>query len=253
MIESLIQAEGEMKSFGYSIAHNLRAPLRAIDGFSQFLAEDYPDRLDERGRDYLARIRRGCQRMGNLIDDLLSLANITRRDLKVETTDLGSLAASIVERLKEADAKRRVEFVSPPHLFAVGDPGFLRTALENLIENAWKFTEKKESARIEFGAEKKEGETVYFVKDNGAGFDMSYVDKIFEAFQKLHSQDEFPGAGIGLAIVQRIIQRQRGRIWAEGKVGKGAAFYFTLGNGEKPGASLISQVAGREALTNSRS
>ncbi len=230
----LTQSNKELEAFSYSVAHDLRAPLRAIDGFGQFLLEDYSERLDEQGKDYLNRIRLGCRRMGQLIDDLLALANIMRHEVKVEAMDIGAIAASVIERIKETEPGRPIEFLSPPHLSAVGDPGLSRVALENLIGNAVKFTGKTEHPRIEFGLEKKEGESVYFIKDNGAGFDMRYADKMFDAFQRLHPQSEFPGSGIGLAIVHRIIERQGGRIWAEGSVGKGATFYFTLGDGGHP-------------------
>ena len=235
MAESLAQMEREMKSFSYSVAHDLRAPLRAIEGFSHFLIEDYSDRLGEQGKDYLNRIGLGCQRMGQLIDDLLALANVTRQEMKSEKTDLREIAKSVMEKIEEAEPNRRVEFSVPARIEAFGDPGLLKIVLENLIGNAWKFTSKTENARIEIGSTQKDGETAYFVKDNGAGFDMKYVDKIFDPFQRLHSQSDFPGQGLGLAIVSRIVHRHGGRIWAEGEVGKGAALYFTLGGVERGG------------------
>ncbi len=228
---NLAQSNKELETFSYSVAHDLRAPLRAIEGFSQFLIDDYSDKIDDQGKDYLRRIGLGCLRMGSLIDDLLGLANVTRKDMKAEKTDIGEIAASVAEKLKESYPNRRVEFSSPTHIEAFGDPGLLRIALENLIGNAWKFTSKTENAKIEIGLVEKSGETAYFVKDNGAGFDMKYAGKMFDPFQRLHSQADFPGQGLGLAIVSRIISRHGGRIWAEGEVGKGAALYFTLGAG----------------------
>ncbi len=232
---NLTQSNKELEDFSYSVAHDLRAPLRAIEGFSQFLIEDYYNRLDDQGKDYLNRIGLGCQRMGQLIDDLLALANITRQEIKSEKTDLREIAKSVMEKIEEAEPNRRVEFSVPARIEAFGDPGLLKIVLENLIGNAWKFTSKTENARIEIGSTQKDGETAYFVKDNGAGFDMKYVDKIFDPFQRLHSQSDFPGQGLGLAIVSRIVHRHGGRIWAEGEVGKGAALYFTLGGIERGG------------------
>ncbi len=232
---SLTQSNKELEAFSYSVAHDLRAPLRAIEGFSHFLIEDYSDRLGEQGKDYLNRIGLGCQRMGQLIDDLLALANVTRQEIKSEKTDLREIAKSVIEKIEEAEPNRRVEFSVPVRIEAFGDPGLLKIVLENLIGNAWKFTSKTENARIEIGSTQKDGETAYFVKDNGAGFDMKYVDKIFDPFQRLHSQSDFPGQGLGLAIVSRIVHRHGGRIWAEGEVGKGAALYFTLGGVERGG------------------
>ncbi len=226
---NLTQSNKELETFSYSVAHDLRAPLRAIEGFSQFLIDDYSDKIDDQGKDYLSRISLGCSRMGQVIDDLLGLANVTRKDMKAEKTDIGEIAASVVEKLEESYPNRRVEFSSPAHIEAFGDPGLLRIALENLIGNAWKFTSKTENAKIEIGLVEKSGETAYFVKDNGAGFDMKYAGKMFDPFQRLHSQADFPGQGLGLAIVSRIISRHGGQVWAEGEVGKGAALYFTLG------------------------
>ncbi len=233
LTQKLMQSNKELESFSYSVAHDLRAPLRAITGFGQFLLEDYASRLDDQGRDYIHRIHLGCQRMGQLIDELLALSNITRRDLKNEKVDIGALASSIVGNLKEAEPGRFIDFPDPGNIEAAGDPGLLRIALENLIGNAWKFTRKTKNAKIEIGEEPVWfcGEKTFFVKDNGAGFDMKYANRMFDPFQRFHSQADFPGEGLGLAIVSRVINRHGGRIWAKGEVGKGATFYFTLGHG----------------------
>ncbi|NNN05504.1 MAG: PAS domain S-box protein [Elusimicrobia bacterium] len=227
----LAQTNKDLEAFSYSVAHDLRAPLRAVVEFDKHLIKAYCDRLDEQGKDYLNRMLSGCRRMEQVIDDLLVLANVARKEVRAGRIDLSAVAASVIKRLREADPGRKVEFLSPPRLPVVADPGLLRMALENLIGNAWKFTGRTENARIELGVELRANEAVYFVKDNGAGFDMRRADKMFDAFQRLHSQAEFPGTGIGLAIVRRIMDRQGGRIWAEATEGKGAAFYFTLGGG----------------------
>lgn len=229
LAQQLEVANKELEAFSYSVSHDLRAPLRTVDGFSQVLLEDYADRLDDQGKEHLARIRQGCQQMGELIDDLLNLAWVIRHEIKTEPSDLVSIGQAVMQSLMKADPDRRVEFISPARLPVTGDPGLLRAALENLIGNAWKFTGKQKGGRIELGATQEGGETIYFVKDNGAGFDMSYANKLFGAFQRLHSQEEFPGTGIGLATVQRIVHRHGGRIWARGAVDAGATFQFTLG------------------------
>lgn len=221
-------ANQELEAFSYSTSHDLRSPLRSIDGFSQALLEDYGDKIDEQARDFLKRIRTATQRMGQLIDDLLKLSRITQTQLTRKETDLSGLARHIIARLKEAEPDRHVELVIAPGLVAKCDKQLITVAFENLISNAWKFTSKLPSARIEFGTAAIEGKPAYFIRDNGAGFDMAYAAKLFMPFQRLHSATEFPGTGIGLAIVSRIIARHGGRIWAEGTTGKGAAFYFTL-------------------------
>lgn len=218
----------ELEAFSYSVSHDLRAPLRSIDGFSHALLDDYADKIDDTGKDYLRRVRSACQRMGQLIDDLLSLSRVIRQEVKFETVDLTSLARSVAEQLARANPERRVTFVAADGVRVRGDAGLLRIVLENLIGNAWKFTQKREDARIEFGTMEKDRLPTIFIKDNGAGFDMAYVDKLFGAFQRLHEVKDFPGTGIGLATVQRIIHRHGGRISAEGAVGKGAAFYIVL-------------------------
>jgi signal transduction histidine kinase len=223
------QTSAELESFSYSVAHDLRTPLRSIDGFSQALLEDFSERLDDEGRRYLGKVRASVQRMGRLIDDLLSLARVTRSELKQTEVDLSGIARSIADRLLDADAGRTAEFAIAEGVRAEGDAGLLTVALENLLGNAWKFTAKREQPRIEFGQRDEAGMTVYFVRDNGAGFDMTYAGKLFGTFERLHSADEFEGTGIGLCTVQRIVHRHGGEIWAQGEVGRGATFEFTLG------------------------
>ena len=218
----------ELESFSYSVSHDLRAPLRSIDGFSQALLEDYGDRLDEEGQDYLRRVRLASQRMAQLIDDLLNLSRLTRAEMRREMVDLSALAREIAAELRRSQRQREATFVIAGGLVAEGDGRLLRIALENLLGNAWKFTAGRPHARIEFGATTDHDRPVYFVRDNGAGFDMAYADKLFGAFQRLHAVTEFEGTGIGVATVQRIIHRHGGRIWAEGAVDQGATFYFTL-------------------------
>jgi len=221
----------ELEAFSYSVSHDLRAPLRGIDGFSLALIEDYHDELDAVGRDYLHRIRAASQRMGHLIDDLLRLSRATRAQMRIETVNLSRLAQSVLAELHQREPERIVEETVAPVIMVEGDPDLLRIILVNLLENAWKFTGKCPVAKIEFGAETKKGEAVYYIRDNGAGFDATYADKLFLPFQRLHTADEFPGAGIGLALVQRIVRRHGGWIRAEGAVNQGAAFYFTLKEG----------------------
>jgi signal transduction histidine kinase len=225
----LEQANKELEGFSYSVSHDLRAPLRAIDGFSQALLEDYAAKLDEQGKDFLIRVRAATGRMALLMDDLLNLGRITRAPLNREPVDLSALAEDIVRELRQSQPGRSVEIRIEPNLDADGDPQLLRVALANLLENAWKFTGKTPNAEIELGSSTDgSGQRSYYVRDNGAGFDMTYSDKLFGVFQRLHGQDEFPGTGIGLATVSRVVQRHGGRIWAESRVGEGSAFYFTL-------------------------
>ncbi|MGB2856523.1 MAG: PAS domain S-box protein, partial [Dehalococcoidia bacterium] len=218
----------ELEAFAYSVSHDLRAPLRSIDGFSQILMEDYTDKLDEEGKDYLQRVRSASQRMGELIDDILSLSRVTRGEMRYEAVDLSTLAETIRTELQQSQPERQVEFIITPGLVAKGDSHLLRAALDNLLGNAWKFTKMRAPARLEFGMVKNNGQLAYFVRDNGVGFDMAYADKLFGAFQRLHSPSEFEGTGIGLATVQRIIHRHGGNIWAESVVDQGTTFYFTL-------------------------
>ncbi|MBI2949223.1 MAG: PAS domain S-box protein [Verrucomicrobia bacterium] len=221
----------ELEAFSYSVSHDLRAPLRAIDGFSQALQEDVMERLDENGKKHLARIRDATQRMGQLIDGLLALSRLSRAEINREAVNLSGLAKVILDDLSRADAGREFEFVVQPGLTAHGDPRLLRVALDNLLGNAWKFTRKKPRTRVEFGMIEQSGQRAFFVRDNGAGFDMTYQSKLFGAFQRLHPKSEFEGTGIGLATVQRIIHRHGGRTWAEGAPDQGATFYFTLPTG----------------------
>lgn len=222
------EANKELESFSYSVSHDLRAPLRSIDGFSQILAKKYHDLLDETGRDYLDRVRNATQRMGYLIDDLLRLARVARSQLERKEIDLGEIAEQVADELRKSDPLRQVDFVFQQGLSAYADPGLMRIVLVNLLGNAYKFTGKKPEASIEFGRCDVAGEQAFFVRDNGVGFNMAYAQKLFGAFQRLHGASEFPGTGIGLATVQRIIHRHHGRVWAEAKEGVGAAFYFTL-------------------------
>jgi PAS domain S-box-containing protein len=225
---ALATTNKELETFSYSVSHDLRAPLRSIDGFSQALLEDYRDRLDEHGQEYLNRLRGASQKMGELIDGLLKLSRLTRSEMHQEKVDLSALVEEIATRLQETQPDRRAKFIIGNGLTANGDPQMLRVLLENLLNNAWKFTSKIPRAEIEFGISHNGDKKTFFVKDNGAGFDMTYANKLFGAFQRLHDTAEFPGTGIGLATVQRIINRHSGNIRAEGAVGKGATFYFTL-------------------------
>lgn len=223
-------ANKEIGAFSYSVSHDLRAPLRSIDGFSYALLEDYAGQLDETAQDYLNRIRQGAQKMGELIEAMLRLARLTRGEVNRRMINLTDMAGEIAAGLRETDPVRQVDFVIQDAVQGRGDPEMLRVILSHLFGNAWKFTAKHDKARIEFGMQESEKEKVYYVKDDGAGFSKAYSNKLFNAFQRLHRVDEFPGIGIGLATVQRIVHRHGGRIWAEGEVEKGATFYFTLGN-----------------------
>jgi len=218
----------ELEAFSYSVSHDLRAPLRAIDGFSQILLEDYADKVDSEGRDALQRVRTAAIGMGELIDALLALSRLSRVELRSERIDVSALAWTITNGLRELQPSRHAEFVIATDVAVDGDRTLLKAALENLLGNAWKYSNGRAETRIEFGTLDSGHETVYFVRDNGVGFDMAYVGKLFGAFQRLHRQSEFGGTGIGLATVQRIIHRHGGRVWAEGAVDHGATFYFTL-------------------------
>ncbi len=234
VIERTAQLEAanrELEAFAYSVSHDLRAPLRSIDGFGQALLEDYHDSLEAEAQHYLQRVRAASQRMAELIDDLLTLSRLTRSEMHLEMVDLSDLAWVIAAELARFDPDRKVEFVVAPDVVVRADTQLMRAALENLLGNAWKFTAKHPRARIEFGVlPHPDGQPAYFVRDDGAGFDMAYADKLFGAFQRLHTPAEFSGTGIGLATVQRIIHRHGGQVWAEGAVGRGATFYFTLGS-----------------------
>ena len=221
-------ANHELEAFSYSVSHDLRAPLRSIDGFSLALLEDYSDKLDDEGKKHLQRVRIATQRMGALIDDLLSLSRVTRSTIKLEKVNLSAVASEVADKLRESQPARQIEVRIESGLKATADAQLVRIALENLLGNAWKFTAKKRAARVEFGKSRANGSSAYFIRDNGAGFDPAYSERLFGAFQRLHSTSEFPGTGIGLATVQRIVHRHGGRIWAESTVGQGATFYFTL-------------------------
>jgi PAS domain S-box-containing protein len=224
----LTAANKELEAFAYSVSHDLRSPLRGIDGFSKALLDDYRDKLDDTGKDYINRIRAGTQRMGRLIDDLLKLSRLTRAGVKYQSLDLGEIARNIAAELRREEPDRRVDFEIAKGVTVHGDSALVTAALDNLLRNSWKFTSLREHARIEIGVAEQNGERVFFVRDDGAGFDMTYVDKLFGPFQRLHDTAEFPGTGIGLAIVHRVILRHGGRIWAKGEVNKGATFYFTM-------------------------
>jgi len=224
----LIAANKELEAFSYSVSHDLRAPLRSIDGFSLALLEDYEEKLDAEGKDNLHRVRAATQRMGVLIDDLLDLSRVTRAEIKLQQVDLSAIGRSIGAELEKNEPERRIEIQIQEGLEAYADPNLMQIALENLLGNAWKFTSKRKSARIEFGQAQRNGSSAFYVRDDGAGFDSTRAARLFGAFQRFHDKNDFPGTGVGLATVQRIIQRQGGRIWAESAVGKGATFCFTL-------------------------
>jgi PAS domain S-box-containing protein len=221
-------ANKELEAFAYSVSHDLRAPLRGIDGWSLALAEDYGERLDERAQQYLDKVRSETQHMGLLIDDLLQLSRVSRTEMQREPVDLTSLARHIAAGLREGCPERQIEFVIEPGLRASGDARLLEVVLTNLLGNAIKFTSPRAEARIQFGRSGGDGTPVYYVRDNGVGFDMAYASTLFGAFQRLHKSSEFPGTGIGLATVQRIIHRHGGRVWADAQAGRGATFYFTI-------------------------
>lgn len=227
--EELAAVNKELESFSYSVAHDLRNPLAAMRGLSEILSEEYGDRLDDEGRSYLSKVRISASQMNGLIDDMLSLSKVTRQEINRRDLNMSVMANEIIGELREADPDRNVGVVVAEDLHVSADEKLLKLALRNLLGNAWKFTALKQDSRIEFGSFLKEGKTVYFVKDNGAGFDPSKADKLFEPFKRLHSEKEFPGTGIGLPIVERVLRRHGGSIWAESEVGKGATFYFTLG------------------------
>jgi len=228
LVELLEATQKELEVLGYSVSHDLHAPLRGIDSFTQALLEDCADKLDPQGREYLERIRANAHRMAELLDALVKLSRLSSADLYRQPVDLSAVARAIAKDLQERDPQRQVTFVIGAGIAGEGDALLLRSVLENLLGNAWKYTSKLPRATIEFGVTHQAGRPAYFVHDDGAGFDMTYVSKLFGAFQRLHPPSEFPGNGIGLAMVARIIHRHGGEVWAEGRVGKGATFYFTL-------------------------
>ncbi|MFL5448373.1 MAG: sensor histidine kinase, partial [Gemmatimonadales bacterium] len=229
LVRELEHKNRELESFSYAVSHDLRAPLRRIDSFSRAILESQGRRLDDEGRKFLSRVREASQQMSQLIDDVLYLSRVTRTELRDQEVDLSEVAELVVRRLQEEQPNRGMEVKIRPGVVVAGDGQLLKIALENLLQNAWKFTAKQAEPRIEFGVTQTSGEPTYFIRDNGAGFEMTYVARLFGPFQRLHSQHEFPGNGIGLATVQRIIHRHGGKVWAEGLVGQGATFYFTLG------------------------
>ena len=218
----------ELEAFSYSVSHDLRAPLRTIDGFSLALKEDFSHCLNDEGQDYIGRVRGGVQRMGTLIDALLQLSRVSRSELQREKVDLSTLSKLVFDELRAGDSTIKATFSPQPDLVTQADPRLMRVAMENLIGNAIKYSSRIDAPHIEFGSDLRDGHTVYFIRDNGAGFDMQYVDRLFTAFQRLHGDRDFKGSGIGLATVSRIIRRHHGNIWADSELGKGATFYFTL-------------------------
>lgn len=221
-------ANQDLESFSYSVSHDLRQPLRSMDGFSKILRDQYADLLDERGKDYLDRIRAAAQRMRQLIDGLLELSQVRQANLRREDVDLADIARDVAQDLQATEGTRHVQITIGEHLVASADRRMMMNLLQNLISNAWKFTTREPRAHITMGKLQRDADEVFFVRDNGAGFDEHHAERLFKAFQRLHGQDEFPGLGIGLATAQRIVQCHGGRIWAEGKPGEGATFYFTL-------------------------
>ena len=233
--DELVVANKNLEAFTYSVAHDLRSPLRALSGYSEALMEDYGDRLDETGRWYTERIQAATERMGALIDDLLNLSQVSRAEMSLGPVDLSTEVAAIAGELQTREPGRLVRFALQDGVWVNADRTLIRTVLQNLVENAWKYTAKRDGATIEFGTTAAEDARVCcYVRDNGAGFDPAFGGKLFQPFQRLHAVTEFPGTGIGLASVRRIIERHGGRVWAEGAVGRGATFYFTLDAKETP-------------------
>ncbi len=240
----LVSANRELEAFSYSVSHDLRGPLDTLNGFSYVLLKQYGGKLDDQGKELIEHIRSSGRRMADLIDDLLELSRLSTSALHLEKVDLSEIARSIMEDLCRAEPERKVEFIAPVRQEAFADARLLRIVMENLLRNAWKYTSKHEHARIEFGREVKNDRSVFFVKDDGSGFDQRSSDRLFQPFHRLHSTQEFPGSGIGLATVRRIIQRHSGEVWAEGAVERGATFYFTVG-------SQRSDSSGRPVVTRS--
>ncbi len=227
-VHELESSNKELEAFIYSVAHDLRAPLRSISGFSDFLLKRYSDKVDEKGKKHLNRIIDGAEQMNKIIDDLLHLSRISRHEMHKENVDMGRMAKSLVAELRATQPGRRVAIDIQEGLAGFADPGLMKVALSNLLNNAWKFTSKTDNARIEFGVLDRAGKTVYYIKDNGAGFDQAFAERIFLPFHRLHTEQEFEGTGIGLAIVERVLRRHGGNIWAEGRINEGAVFFFTL-------------------------
>jgi light-regulated signal transduction histidine kinase (bacteriophytochrome) len=223
-------SNNELEAFSYSVSHDLRSPLRAIDGFAKVILERYADKLDDGGQSYFNRMRAASQRMAAMIDAMLELSRVTRSELRRENVDLSKIAHGLASDFSRREPERDVTFVIKDGIVVNGDPVLLRQVMDNVLQNAWKFTSKRSSAHIEFGELSTDEGSVCFVRDNGAGFDMAFMDNLFGAFQRLHKMTEFPGTGVGLATVSRIIRRHGGRIWAEGEEDKGATFCFSLPN-----------------------
>jgi light-regulated signal transduction histidine kinase (bacteriophytochrome) len=230
----LMVANKNLEAFAYSVAHDLRSPLRALSGYSEALTEDYGDLLDDTGRWYADRIQAATERMGTLIDDLLLLAQVSRTDMNIEPVDLSAEVTALSAELHAREPGRVVRFAIQDGVRVTADRSLIRTVVANLVENAWKFTAKSEDATIEFGATAADARVCCYVRDNGAGFDPAFIAKLFQPFQRLHAVSDFPGTGIGLASVQRIVERHGGRVWAEGAVDRGATFYFTLNPAQAP-------------------
>ncbi len=230
--QELAALNEELKAFSYSVSHDLRGPLRSMDGFSLALLEDYGDKLDEEGKDALNRIRAASQRMGYLIDDILRLSQVTRAEINVTQVDLSAIAREIADAIDLEPSARPVQWVIEPGMSIRADQALMRIAMQNLLQNAWKFSGRTDRPVIRVGALESDGKRLYFVADNGVGFDMAHADGLFAAFQRLHHIDDFPGTGIGLAIVQRIVRRHDGKIWSEAKEGEGATFYFSVKESE---------------------
>ncbi len=227
----------ELDSFAYAVSHDLRAPLRSIDGFSQALLEDYEAEVDDQGKQFLRYVRESAQQMGRMLDDLVAFTRLSRAPMDRASVDLSALAAGIAERLKRTEPARHVEIAVEPGLVAEADPELLAIVLDNLLRNAWKFTVRRDRARIEVGQSAQAGgEVAFFVRDNGVGFDPESATKLFGVFQRLHARQDYAGNGIGLAKVRRLVMRHGGRAWGESRAGEGATFFFTLGEGSPAGA-----------------
>lgn len=228
-LQDLEATKNELEAFLYSISHDLGAPLRAIQGFGRILLKKYSDILDETGKDYLVRMEAASRKIEGMVGELLQISRLSRAGMEIEDLDLSRIARRITDHLGKSDPERRVKFILAENVRAYGDEHLLTVVLEKLLGNAWKFTGKKKDAIIEFGVLPHGDERIYFVRDNGIGFDMNHADRLFQPFQRLHDEREFPGSGVGLATVSRIIRRFGGKTWAESEAGKGAAIYFTLG------------------------
>lgn len=242
LLKDVERKNHELEAFSYSVSHDLRTPLRAIDGFSEVLQQDYGNQLDAEGQHYLQRVRAAAQRMGELIDDLIKLSRVERADLRSESVDLARLGRRIGESLARSEPERKVAFVVNDGLVADADARLVEIVLENLLGNAWKFTTKTSHPHVELGSVARDGQTTFYVKDNGAGFDEAFAGRLFAPFQRLHAEGEFPGTGIGLATVRRVVERHGGRVWAEGEIDRGAAVYWTLPSPKR--VSLAVGVAG---------